>query len=188
VRLLAVLLLLASSSALSQQIQPVAAGQEFKGGYINVRVPNSDGWVLVNSGVAGMEFAKLTGQGENLAAQILMFRLSPTTTPDEFVALIKDSARRDTDPNRFDVLSASAEYTADRGYPCVRYSASVRDKEAVTSPMTKEELLLEMEALYCRHPVRDTTGFALIYSHRGRAPHASLKTEAVDFIAGIQVP
>jgi len=182
-------LLLMSSDVLSQKrFQPLTAGQEFKGSYINVRVPNSEGWLLVRSSQNGMEFAKPTGSGENLSAQILMFGLTPTQTPDEFVALIKNGIGQDTNPNRFDVLDTSIEYSVERGYPCVRYSASVRDKEAQTSRTTKEALLLETEALYCRHPVRDTTGFAAIYAHRGRAPYSSLKSEAVDFIKGIQVP
>ncbi len=175
--------------ALAQPVQPVDAGQEFRGSYVNVRVPNSDGWQLVRSEAQGIEFGKMTGaQGENLAAQILMFGLAATPTPQDFVALIEDGARRDMDATRFDLIRSHAEYTAERGYPCVRYSAAVRDKEAQAPAMTKEALLLEMEALYCRHPVRDTTGFAVIYSHRGRAPYASLKREAMDFIEGIQVP
>lgn len=181
-------LLLMSFDVLSQRFQPVTAGQEFKGGYINIRVPNSDGWLLVRSSQNGMEFAKPTGSGENLSAQILMFGLAPTKTPDEFIGLIKSGIGQDTDSNRFDVLGTSIEISSERGYPCVRYSASLRDKEAQTSRTRREVLLLETEALYCRHPVRDTTGFAAIYSHRGRAPYSSLKSEAVDFIMGIQVP
>jgi hypothetical protein len=187
-KILCCALVLASYDALSQRFQPVSAGQEFKGSYINIRVPNSEGWQMVRSSASGMEFAKPTGRGENLSAQVLMFGLAPTKTPEDFVTLIKRGIAQDTDSIRFDVLSSSSEYSSERGYPCVRYSAAVRDKEAQTSPSTREALLLETEALYCRHPVRDTTGFAAIYSHRGRASHSPLKSEAVDFINGIQVP
>lgn len=187
-KILCCALVLASFDVLSQRFQPVAAGQEFNGSYINVRVPNSAGWQLVRSGGNGMEFAKPTGRGESLSAQVLMFGLASTKTPEDFVALIKSGIAQDTNSNRFDVLHSTTEYSSERGYPCVRYSAAVRDKEAQTSPRRKEVLLLETEALYCRHPVRDTTGFAAIYSHRGRASYSPLKPEAGDFINGIQVP
>jgi hypothetical protein len=137
---------------------------------MNVRTPNSQGWQLVRSSRNGMEFAKPgRSRGESLSAQILMFGLEPTQTPEQFVALIEGGIKRDTDPDRFDVLKSTVEYSTERGYPCVRYSATVRDKEAQTSPSTKEVLFLETEGLYCRHPVRLTTGFAAIYSNRGRA-------------------
>jgi hypothetical protein len=182
-------LALLSWHVFSQDFKPVSPGEEFKGGYINIRAPNSDGWRLARSSRNGMEFAKpAQAPGENLSAQVLMFGLEPTQTPDEFVALIKRGIGADTDGNRFNVIKSTNEYAAERGYPCVRYSASVQDKEAQTSPTTKEVLLLETEALYCRHPIRATTGFAAIYSHRGRASYPMLKDEADEFIKGIQVP
>lgn len=188
-RMLGGVLLLSSFNVLSQPFKPVSPGEEFKGGYINVRAPNSDGWRLVSSSRNGMEFGKLLlASGENLGAQILMFGLEPTQTPELFIALIKSGIDKDTDPNRFDVLQSKMEYNTERGYPCVRYSSSVRDKEAQTSPNTREVLILELEALYCRHPVRDTTGFAIIFNHRGRAPYLPLRDEAENFINGIQVP
>jgi len=49
-------------------------------------------------------------------------------------------------------------------------------------------LLLETYSLYCRHPVRTNTGFAAIYSYRGRSRYPNLDKEAEDFIQGIQVP
>jgi hypothetical protein len=182
-------LLLLSFDVLPQVFEPVSPGQEFKGEYINIRAPNSAGWRLVTASRDGMEFGKPTqSRGENLSAHVLMFGLEPTQTPDQFVALIKSGITRDTDPSRFEVLRSTHEYSTERGYPCVRYSASVRDKEAQTSRNTREVLLLETEALYCRHPLRDTTGFAAIYAHRGRASYPSLREEAEDFIKGIQVP
>jgi hypothetical protein len=181
--------LLLTFEVLAQAFQPVTPGQEFNGTYINVRTPKSEGWQLVRSSRAGMEFAKPgRSRGENFGAQILMFALEPTQTPEQFVALIERAIARDTDSNRFDVINSAVEYTRERDYPCVRYSAAVRDKAAQTSRTTQEVLFLEIEALYCRHPVRVTTGFAAIYSSRGRAQYPSLKEEAEDFIRGVQVP
>jgi hypothetical protein len=182
-------LFLMAFDVLSQSSRPVAPGQEFNSGYINVRAPNSGGWQLVSSSSSGMGFAKPgKSRGETMGAQVLMFGLEPTQTAEQFLALIQSGTASDTDPNRFDVLKKKLDYSSERGYPCVRLSTSVRDKEAKTSPTTREVLLLEAEALYCRHPVRDTTGFAILYSYRGRESYLPLKDEADDFIKSIQVP
>ncbi|MDO8596875.1 MAG: hypothetical protein Q7R45_09650, partial [Sulfuricaulis sp.] len=64
----------------------------------------------------------------------------------------------------------------------------VEDKQAQTSPSSREKLLLQSKSLYCRHPVRQETGFSIMYSHRGRALYPNLNSEAKDFIDGVQVP
>ena len=182
-------LLLSSCAAPSRQFPTVAPGQLFEGGYINVKAPNSQGWRMAESSTTGMAFGKAgRAQGETLAAQLLMFELQPTQTSEQFVALMKEGLQKDTDPIRFDIIESSSDYASERGYPCVRHHALVSDKAAQTSPATKEQLLLETRALYCRHPVRTNTGFAAIYSHRGRSRYPSLAEEAQDFLQGIQVP
>lgn len=182
-------LVLSSAAAQPRTFETVSPGQLFKGAYIDIRAPNSEGWRLVQSSSTGMAFAK-PGQapGESLSAQILMFELQPTETPEQFLALIRSGIEKDTDPGRFNVIRSTSEYTAERAYSCVRYRAAIEDRAAQTSASTRETLLLESEALYCRHPIRSTTGFAAIYSHRGRNPHPGLDGEAREFMQGIQVP
>lgn len=181
--------LLLSCAGPSQQLPAVAPGQLFPGGYIVVRAPNSEGWLLEHSSPKGMGFAKHgKAAGENLGARLIMFELQLTETPEQLLALIKQAIENDTDRTRFEVLESSSSYTSERGYPCVRHYALVNDNQARTSPTTRERLLLEMHALYCRHPVRTNTGFAAIYSHRGRSKYPDLGTEAQDFMRGIQVP
>jgi hypothetical protein len=123
--------------------------------------------------------------GESFIAQVAMFNLPPTTTPEQFETVVKTAVDKDTDPARFDVQQASFKYTSERTYPCVRYQSVARDK---TPHGSTAPLILEIDGLYCRHPVRQDTGFAAIYSHRGEAPHASLRSEAEGFIQGVQVP
>jgi hypothetical protein len=167
----------------------VPPGKLYKGEYINVTAPNSAGWMLVDSSSKGMAFAKRgLAAGETLGAQLLMFELQPSETPEQFLSLIRAGMEKDTDRKRFDVLQSVSEYTTERPYPCVRHRGSFNDKEAVTSPTTKERLLLEAHGLYCRHPVRSNTGFAAIYSYRGRSSYPRLAEEAQDFIRGVQVP
>ena len=181
--------LLVACASPRPQLPEVPPGKLYEGGYINIRAPGSDGWRLVGSSPQGMAFGK-TGlaAGETRSALVSMFDLRPTQTPEEFVALIKEGIDKNADPKRFDAIESSMTYTEERGYPCARHHGLYRDKEAVTSPTTKDALLLEMSSLYCRHPVRVTTGFASIYSYRGRSRYAPLEQEAQDFIKGVQVP
>ncbi|HET7922958.1 MAG TPA: hypothetical protein VFM15_09415 [Gammaproteobacteria bacterium] len=170
----------------SQGFVSVRPDQLFAGSYINVRAPNTDGWKLLQSSDSGMAFAK-GGQAanESFGAQVLKFNLAPTKSPQEFEALIKESAERDADPSRFNVQQMSFKYSNERSYPCVRYHSVVQDK---APHGLKGPLLLESDGLYCRHPVRQKTGFAIIYSHRGEGLYGNLRGEAESFIQGVQVP
>ena len=175
-----------AGTAQPQKSVSVSPSQKFVGGYINVTAPNSDGWQLIQSSGSGMAFAKggLDAK-ESFGAQVLMFNLSPTNTPQEFEALIKKSVEKDTDPSRFNVQQTSFTYSNERTYPCVRYRSVVQDN----APQgLKGPLLLESDGLYCRHPVRHETGFAIIYSHRGEKLYVSLRGEAESFIQGVQAP
>ena len=180
---------LLSCAAPPRELPAVAPGEFLPGDYVNVRVPNSKGWHWVESSSKGMGFKKHGhAPGESLGAQLLIFDLEPTETPEQFVALIKQAIEHDTDPKRFHVLQSSIDYTSERGYPCARYHALADDKHARTSANTREQLVLEWHGLYCRHPVRTDRGFAAVYSHRGRGKYQGLDAEAQDFISGVQVP
>ena len=175
-----------ASTAQPHKSVPVSAGQKFEGGYINITAPSSDGWQLNQSSGSGMTFAKgEPNANESFGAQVLMFNLTPTNTPKEFEALVKKSAEKDTDPSRFNIQQSSFTYSNERTYPCLRYRSVVQDN----APQgLKGPLLLESDGLYCRHPVRQETGFAVIYSHRGEKLYAGLRVEAESFIQGNQVP
>jgi hypothetical protein len=170
----AVVLLLAACASAPREAAPLKAGQLFEGDYVNVRAPNSEGWHVVGSSPGGMGFAK-----PGFAAQVLMFDLRPSETPEQLVEQIREGIEKNTDPKRFDPIESSLTHTNERIYPCVRQHALVKEKESA--------MLLEMRSLYCRHPVRTRTGFAAIYSYRGPDRYPALEREAQDFINGIQV-
>lgn len=166
--------------------KPMTAGEMIAGSYLNVRTPASDGWRLMQHSGTAMVFAKAGAeQGESLVATVSMFNLPPTETPEAFETLIKTGARKDTDPERFDVQEESFQYTEDRGYPCVHYRSWSLDKSPQGS---STPLHLALDGLYCRHPVRQETGFAAIYSFRGKTRLESLRTEAESFLRGVQAP
>lgn len=177
----------AYASAQLAKPRPVHAGQLFKGGFVNVKAPNSSGWLLVESSSNSIGFAKPgLGPGETLAAQVLLLGLTPTQTPDEFVALIKEGIRKNHDPQRFDFLESRIDYTTERQYPCARHYGVLNDKDARISFTETRLLRLEVHGLYCRHPVRTEGGFAAIYSYRGYGTYPRLAESAQEFIQGIE--
>jgi hypothetical protein len=136
-----------------------------------------------------MEFARSgAGQVESFGAQVLTFSLPKTQSEEEFVTLIKRSLEADTESTRFSDEKLDFKYSGERSYPCVRVSSVVVDKQAKTTRSHREKLLLQSCSLYCRHPVRQDTGFAIIYSHRGETQYGNLSNEASEFFSGVQVP
>lgn len=175
-----------ANTTLVQKGSPVTPGQSFPGAYINITAPNSDEWRLAQSAGSGMEFGKRgPAANESFGAQVLMFNLAPTPTPQDFQNFIEKSAVKDANSSRFKVQKVQVEYSNERSYPCVRYRSVVQDN---APEGLKGSLLLESDGLYCRHPIRQETGFAIIYSHRGESLYANSRVEAESFIQGVQVP
>lgn len=191
-RSILVVVLLALPIILSSCVSPgtaVPAGFLYKGSFINVRVPNSDGWLLLNTARPGMEFFRFgDAPKETFAAQVLMFPWILTQNKDDFVSLIKQALENDRESQRFDIIEFEFEETDQRSYPCASLTFVALDKLAKTSPTRREALLLQAESLYCRHPIQQQTGFAITYSHRGPSLYSNLHAEARDFIEGVQVP
>ena len=168
---------------------PVQAGHIYKGEYINIRAPNSDGWYLVNSSPGGMEFARRgLSKNETFAAQLLIFPLPEMKSNDEFISLVKKSIQADINTGRYEEIKTEYAFTNKRNYPCVKVVSTVNDKQSKVSGNSLETLILQSNSLYCRHPVRVNTGFSAIYSHRGYDVYEPLDKEASDYIEGIQVP
>lgn len=168
--------------------QPVPPGAVFDGPVINIRAPQSQGWVVLQNNATGMAFARsAAGINASEVAVVKLFPLGATPTPEALVALIKAGVEADTSKRRFDVLDAKFEYTERRGYPCVEASTLTIDK-VPTGLFSHKEMILEIRALYCRHPERPDQGFSAGYSHRGQWPDTDLSSNAQSFIEGVQVP
>lgn len=191
VSILALQILLSScaTQAPVQHFKAVPAGHLYEGNYVNIHVPNSEGWRLLESSSAGMGFGRMgESPKESFGAQVLMFDLETRQNKDEFVSFIKQIIKKDGELERYSIIESTFEYQEQRGYPCVKVTYVTEDKQAQTSPTHRETLLLQAESLYCRHPERRDTGFAIIYSHRGSSLYSNLHSEAQAFIDGVQVP
>lgn len=164
---------------------PIQPGQPFSSDYVNVKAPDSTGWLLMQASDAGITFGrKGPSETESCIASVSLFVLPPTNTRAEFEDLIRAGVQQDTPPERYNMQRQTLGYTDERGYPCVRYQALASDKHP-RGPDTP--LLLALDGLYCRHPKQQDTGFAAIYSFRGKTEHPEIRAEAESFIQGTQV-
>lgn len=125
---------------------------------------------------------------ESYGAQVMLFQLAETRSQEQFVELIRGSVEADAPPDRFTQVEAKYEYSELRGYPCVRYAGITEDTKAKTGLFSRESLKLQIEALYCRHPVHLGAGFMAGFSHRGNGIDPELRQQADKFIEGVQVP
>ena len=88
-KFIAVLLGIAVLTACQTMPRPVAPGQLFPGRFINIRAPNSEGWMQLHSSPQGMAFVRRASPNETYAARAFVVALPESQDRDEFVALIK---------------------------------------------------------------------------------------------------
>jgi hypothetical protein len=180
-------LLTAAANAQSSG-QPVTPKQQFPNDLLNVYAPDSEGWVVTGAGRNGIAFGKRgTEPNETYGAQIILFEMSPTSTGDELVGLVKKRIATMNPAPRFQETGSDYQYTESRGYPCVDVRTSYDDTAAVT-PKGNEQLKLTVIALYCRHPIRQELGFFAAYSHRARTADTQIESAAKSFIGATTVP
>lgn len=186
---IAAIIVLGFSTVTVAKAQSVPPGKLFSGPVISLRSPQSEGWRMAQSSSAGMAFvSKGVMPEESYVAAVNFFSLKSTSNAEAFLALIKRGVDEDTAKQRFEPIDIKYEYTDQRGYPCVRMSSLVIDKNAATGLFSKRELKLETRSLYCRHPQKQHSGFSVVFSHRGETLDPELDGKAQMFIDEVQVP
>lgn len=184
--LLATVLISWTLAAYAAQPRIATPGEVFGGEYIRIHPPASGTWVIISEYASGIVFAKGDrSASESFVAAVSVFGLPPTQTSEELEAWFREAAERGTDPSRFQVQQEAISYSNERPYPCVRYRSVAKDKAPLSA---SAPLLLEIDALYCRHPVHPSSGFSATYSHRGTQRHPGLRAEAEAFIRAVQAP
>lgn len=185
--LIAVFVGTATAADSHSKLEPVPPGRLYKGHYVDIRAPESQGWYLAGSSGISMAFErKGTKQDERYGAEVFIFPLPPAKTRAEFIRLIKERFRAHA--KRFGILKSDYSYTDKRNYPCVHISAVVERENSSTGADRQHTPVVQFISLYCRLPVRPKTGFAIVFSHRGDSPDPNLETEAQSFADGVRVP
>ncbi|HMM54898.1 MAG TPA: hypothetical protein PKC23_07770 [Candidatus Desulfobacillus sp.] len=186
--LLALSLLSCGIASAQSPGQPVAPGQPFNGEILNIRAPDSNGWIVTGMARNGISFGKRGAEsGETYGAQAIIFEMPPTNGSEELVAFVRKRIAAMNPPPRFLETRSEYRYTDTRGYPCVNVRAAFDDTAAVT-PSGREQLKLQVLALYCRHPEQRHLGFFAAYSHRGKTADDRMEDSARSFIDSVVVP
>jgi hypothetical protein len=115
----------------------------------------------------------------------MLFSVPTLADSDAFVAYTKEQVEKDSPADRFEVLERTFQYTAERGYACVKYRGVANDRKARVSAFSKRTLKLEVISLYCQHPSRPEFGFAATFSHRGGPADDHFETDAAAFIDAV---
>jgi len=167
-----------------EQARPVSPGQLLGGQFLQVHAPASPGWVLLRESSTEITFARPgASERETYVATVSFFALPTIEDPVELVGHIRKARNDDTPADRFADARTSYEYSAERGYACVKYDSSVRDVKSPGGSLTLVE-----RGMYCRHPGKAGTGFWMSYSQRALSPDEDLGAQADSFLAGVVVP
>jgi hypothetical protein len=168
----------------AQEMTPVAPETRFELPLLELRSPAGKGWLTVDAGPDGRFFMREGEQRHaSVAASATFFPLQPDLDRAGFEALIREEVARQAPADRFEPVESSLEYAETRGYPCMQYAGVVRDTAAQVGGGRTRHLLLDVRALYCRHPHDASRGFSLVYSHRGPEREPALAADAEAFFA-----
>jgi hypothetical protein len=171
----------------AQKMKPVAPETRFELPLLELQSPAGKGWLTVDTGADGRFFMReADDRYATVAATVTFLPLEPDLDRAGFEALIREEVVRQAPVDRFEPVESSLEYDETRGYPCIRYAGVVRDTAAQVGGSRTRSLILDVLALYCRHPHDATRGFALVYSHRGPKRDPALAADATRFFATVK--
>ncbi len=171
----------------AQKMKPVASETRFTLPLLELRSPAGEGWMTVDAGEEGRFFMR-EGEGRyaTVAATVTFFPLEPALDRAGFEALIREEVARQAPRDRFEPMASSLIHDETRGHPCIRYTDLVRDTAAQVGDGRTRSLILDVVALYCRHPHDARSGYALVYSHRGPDRDPALAADAEAFFATVK--
>jgi hypothetical protein len=138
----------------------------YQKGYSLVPV-NEKGWLIAGRSpyqVVIIKYGESTD--ETLAIQTSLIKLPTFTTSEEFVRLIKDGQVKDTDPQRFRMITHDVTAYPEKGRNCAKSHMVAEDRGAVKRSGKEGSMVLEGLTLTCAHPKDNTVGVNVTYSHR----------------------
>lgn len=165
------------------------ANYYYKGSYIDIHSPNSEGWSEGTKSISQIVFLKEGNlSGETYVARVVFFPLETTNTKEEFLNLIKNNETKNSNKERFTPIESNFKFSEQRSYPCIMAKQLSKDKMAKTSLFGTEEQFMQVQSLYCKDPKSEGRGFMVGYSFRGYTVDKNFEKEAHSFINGVQFP
>jgi hypothetical protein len=183
---LSLLPVLLGAMHLSAPAQPVQIGEKFPWQQLEVRAPESPGWVLVSASRQALAFMRRSDElARSEVATVSVFKLPELLDRDRFRAWVDQAVKAELPESRFRPVELDAELSDARGYDCVVHRSVSHDLQARRPQADSAPPLLQQLALYCRHPERAGTGFAAAFSTRGERYDPTLQARASEFVDGI---
>lgn len=168
----------------ARQGQRVDGGKLFGLGPINVRGPLGDGWFIAGNSEQSIGFVRRGLQpDESFVAQVAIFRIMDTK---DLLETVRQSADLINPGPRFVPLTSRFDDVRERSYPCVRFTGTYQDVEALGPTGVRSPKQMEYIALFCQQPGNPELGFVSAYSHRGGSPATDLEVTAQTFIKGVK--
>lgn len=167
--------------------RPVAPGELFCLGDVDVRAPRSEGWSLRSDPPAStIEFGRVGEHADSWVALAGLRRVREGTGREEFVEIVRSNTQWESQPpSRFTELRSPAYRQLERhGQFCVRVSTRLQDNQARVGPGV-EPVPMETIELSCLQGSRGVVLW-MGFSHRGPRIHPQFEALADSFFAGVE--
>lgn len=162
----AILVTACASPARRPEEAPLPGQRIFQRGYSFVP-PDEKGWAISQRDTFLVSLAKrVDDTNEIVLVWGAVFKLPEFTSEEEFVRIVSDALKKDTDSVRFRLLKHEVTPGAGKGTTCARSHELVEDSQALTEAGNRVYMLREMVALTCAHPKDKRIGVRVMYSHR----------------------
>lgn len=161
-------------------------GHPFRLGSLNVNAPLSGGWERLRSVGPGIVLARRgEAEEESQVAHVAVVSWTGQRAREDFIAAVRQRLEADSS-DRFLPIESAADYTEERGYPCVRYRSASQDTQARVSASKVTSLRLEMLSLVCLPSSTSDLAFIASYTSRTAAGDPSFLLAAESFIQGVR--
>jgi len=153
--------------------------QRFEGPLLDIVSPAGKGWVMVDAGTRGKLFMRDGKERHaSLIATVTTFPVEAEASVATFDAQVRENVAKEAQGARYQPLSGGDLVPEQHGAAhCLRYSQAVTDLSAQVGRGDTATLVLELHALYCRHPADPALGVAITYSVR--APQRTAEETAL---------
>lgn len=128
---------------------------------------NEKGWMVVERNGDQLALAKNgNNPDETIVIQAIPFKLPAYKSLDEFVGLIKEGQIKDTDPQRFKIVSHEVSVYPMKGVDCAKAHLVTEDRAATKRSGKTGDMVLEATSLNCALPGEQNAGISIAYSQR----------------------
>lgn len=155
---------------------------------LSVLPPQEKGWIFAGAGKTGLNLVKRgTNTDETYAATVSIFNLPHIPNKSKFLQFVKMGHKKDTDQNRFNLLSYNAKLYKGESEYCVKFNSKAEDKEAIKRSSKQESMILEIIGFNCRHPYNNSIAIQATYSHRYYSGNKdkNLNKKAAEFLNNV---